>query len=69
MLDESMHRNCFHRLTANLAGEKSKNCQKKRKFKIPKKIDMQKSKRKMCITFHDPRAIGCRDMTAKKFDG
>ena len=53
-------------------GEKSKNSQKtrnKRKFKIPKKIVMQNAKRKVWIKFHDPRVIGCRDMTAEKFDG
>ena len=30
---------------------------------------MQNSKKKVCIKFHDPRAIGCRDMTAEKLDG
>ena len=41
----------------------------KKKIQNSEKIDMQKSKRKVCIKFHDPRAIGCWDMTAEKFDG
>ena len=49
-----------------LKSENGHKTQKKRKFKILKKIVMQNVIRKVCTNFHDPRTIGCRDMTAEK---
>ena len=42
-----------------LKSENGHKTQKKRKFKILKKIVMQNVIRKVCTNFHDPRAIGC----------
>ena len=47
-----------------LKSENGHKTQKKRKFKILKKIVMQNVIRKVCTNFHDPRTIGCGDMTA-----
>ena len=49
-----------------LKSENGHKTQKKRKFKILKKIVMQNVIRKVCTNFHDPRAFGCRDMTAER---
>ena len=47
--------------------KKGQKNQKKRKFKILKKIVMQNVIRKVCTNFHDPRTIGCGDMTAERY--
>ena len=50
-----------------LKSENGHKTQKKRIFKILKKIVMQNVIRKVCTNFHDPRTIGCGDMTAEKY--
>ena len=50
-----------------LKSENGHKTQKKREFKILKKIVMQNVMRKVFTNFHDPRTFGCGDMTAEKY--